>query len=160
MQADRSADALAAHLARGLVRAMGTEPAPPPVLLLAPDHDPLGEYLRRGILDLGTPVTRAPEEVSLCRGVAVTRLTPRLVCRVWSGGCPDGESEAVFQSLLTKKPVWTPREGRPWEALPPGPLLLRVRERFWELRRAGLEVLPAEELIRRAAGAEQKERRG
>lgn len=151
-------DSLAAHLARGLVRALGGKDEAGRVLLLAEPNDPLGEYLRKSMAGREVTVTEETEQLPMCRGVVLIRLTAQIVCEVWSGVCLSRESGAVFQALLTGKPVWAPEEGGFRASLARNPVGARVKERFFELRRAGLMLLPAGEIVRRAT--ETGKRRG
>lgn len=148
-------DGLAAHLARGLVRALGGKEEAGRVLFLADPDDPLGAYLRQSI-GAETVVTEETEQLPACRGVVLARLTARTVCEVWAGVCLSRESGAVFQALLEGKPVWTPEEGGFWSRIDRNPLGARVKERFCELRRAGLLLLPAGEIVRRATEVEKR----
>ena len=152
-------DALAGTLARRLVRAIAGRDGPGPVLFLADSGDPLGEYLYRRLMEGGTEIVRDTSRPEDCRGVVLARLTPRRVCEIWAGACRDETGEAVFRALLAGRPVWTPQEGGFWTNLPRSGLGAQVRERLQALRRAGLELLPAEEVLRRAAG-EEREGRG
>lgn len=150
-------EALAARLARALLQRPDGPVAP--VLLLSPPGDPLGEYLRAGILALGGGVTEEAGRLSECRGLVLPRLTARTVCEVWAGTAREGESGALLRTLLEGKPAWTPEEGGFLAQLPQNALGIRIKERFYELCRAGLTVAPAQTVIRHAAGTREKKGR-